>query len=252
MESKEAVARAVATSGGAVRVRRRHGLISLLCLYFGGIPQVEQLGYSAAIAVAVVIVAALTMLPAGLSLLGRHINSLRVRDTSPRRASTTPSNPNGWARWAQGVGRHPLIAALAGIVVLLVLALPVTEINLGAQDNGQMPESTTIRNSYDALDDGFGVGAQRARCWSPSTSSRRPKTTSSRSTSSSARAAAATAGRAAADRAADRAVHEQLVEEGVPEDEAQEQAQQQATQQVEAQGPSADNSSSRPSSRSSS
>ena len=51
-----------------------------------------------------------------------------------------------------------MIAAVVGILVLLVLAIPVTQINLGAQDNGQMPESTTIRQSYDALTKGFGVG----------------------------------------------------------------------------------------------
>ena len=47
---------------------------------------------------------------------------------------------------------------MVGILVLLVLAIPVTQINLGAQDNGQMPTSTTIRQSYDALTKGFGVG----------------------------------------------------------------------------------------------
>ena len=43
--------------------------------------------------------------------------------------------------------------------MLVVLALPVIDIELGAQDNGQMPESTTIRDSYDGLTEGFGVGA---------------------------------------------------------------------------------------------
>ena len=47
MEYKEAVARAVATSGGAVLFAGSTVVISLLCLYFGGIPQVQELGYSA-------------------------------------------------------------------------------------------------------------------------------------------------------------------------------------------------------------
>ena len=158
MDYKEAVARAVATSGGAVLFAGSTVVISLLCLFFGGIPQVQELGYSAAIAVAVVIVASLTMLPAGLSLLGPHINALRVRKHVPEEGEIDPEHPNGWARWAQGIGRHPVIAAVVGILVLLVLAIPVTQINLGAQDNGQMPTSTTIRQSYDALTKGFGVG----------------------------------------------------------------------------------------------
>jgi putative drug exporter of the RND superfamily len=150
----ESVARAVATSGGAVVFAGSTVVISLLCLFFGGIPQVQQLGYSAAIGVAVVIVAALTLLPAGLGLLGNHINSVRVRTPAPADPDKT-----GWGRWAEGIGRHPILAALAGIVLLVVLSVPVFSIRLGAQDNGEMPTSTTIRQSYDTLTKGFGVGA---------------------------------------------------------------------------------------------
>ena len=93
MEYKEAVARAVATSGGAVLFAGSTVVISLLCLFFGGIPQVQELGYSAAIAVAVVIVASLTMLPAGLSLLGPHINAFGSASTCPRRGRSIPITP---------------------------------------------------------------------------------------------------------------------------------------------------------------
>ena len=154
----EAVARAVATSGGAVVFAGSTVILSLLCLYFGGIPQVRELGYSSAIAVAVVIVAALTFLPAGLALLGDRINSLKVRDVAAEDDAGDPDHPSIWTRWAAAVGRHPLVSALIGVAILITLALPVTQIELGAQDNGQMPESSTSRQSYDTLTKGFGVG----------------------------------------------------------------------------------------------
>jgi RND superfamily putative drug exporter len=154
----EAVARAVATSGGAVVFAGTTVILSLLCLYFGGIPQVRELGYSSAIAVAVVIVAALTFLPAGLTLLGDRINSLKVRDVAAEDDAGDPDHPSIWTRWAGAVGRHPLVSALIGVAILVTLALPVTQIELGAQDNGQMPESSTSRQSYDTLTKGFGVG----------------------------------------------------------------------------------------------
>ena len=47
----------------------------------------------------------------------------------------------------------------------------MTEIELGAQDNGQMPESTTSRQSYDALTRA-SASATTAGCWSRSTSGR--------------------------------------------------------------------------------
>ena len=153
MEVHESIARAVATSGGAVVFAGGTVVISLLCLYFGGIPQVRDLGYSAAIGVAVVIVAALTMLPAGLGLLGRRVNALRVR--TPR----TEADGTGWMRWAEAIGRRPAVSALLGILLLVLLALPVLDIRLGAQDNGEMPTDTTIRQSYDAMTKGFGVGS---------------------------------------------------------------------------------------------
>ena len=228
MEHKEAVARAVATSGGAVLFAGSTVVISLLCLYFGGIPQVQQLGYSAAIAVAVVIVASLTMLPAGLSLLGERINSLRVRNV-PEEGEIDPENPNGWARWAQGIGRHPLIAAIAGIIVLVVLALPVLQIELGAQDNGQMPESTTIRQAYDALEEGFGVGYN-----GPLLVAVDVKPPAQNDQKSLNQLESQEQQQQQQEQQAIEQTTEQLEAEGVPPD----QAQQEATQQVEAQGPS--------------
>ncbi|MET0751704.1 MAG: MMPL family transporter [Solirubrobacterales bacterium] len=237
MDYKEAVARAVATSGGAVLFAGSTVVISLLCLFFGGIPQVQELGYSAAIAVAVVIVASLTMLPAGLSLLGPRINALRVRRHVPEEGEIDPDHPNGWARWAQGIGRHPLIAAVAGILVLLVLALPVTQINLGAQDNGQMPTSTTIRQSYDALTKGFGVGYNGPLLVAVDV---KPPAQNDQKSLNQLNAQEQQQQQQAQQQTEQLTEQytEQLVDEGVPQDQAQEQAQQEATQQVEAQGPS--------------
>jgi RND superfamily putative drug exporter len=228
METKEAVARAVATSGGAVLFAGSTVVISLLCLYFGGIPQVQELGYSAAIAVAVVIVAALTLLPAGLALLGPRINSLRVRN-APAESPVEGDHPSAWARWSEMVGRHPLLAALVGIAVLIVLALPVVNIDLGAQDNGQMPEDTTIRQSYDAIAEGFGVGYNgplliavdmKPPAHNDQNQLNQLKQQQQKQQQQEQQAIEQTT--------------EQLEAEGVPPDEAQEEAE----QQVEAQGPS--------------
>ncbi len=240
MEYKEAVARAVATSGGAVLFAGSTVVISLLCLYFGGIPQVQELGYSAAIAVAVVIVASLTMLPAGLSLLGPHINALRVRKHVPEEGEIDPEHPNGWARWAQGIGRHPVIAAVVGILVLLVLAIPVTQINLGAQDNGQMPTSTTIRQSYDALTKGFGVGYNGPLLVAvdmkpPAHNDQKSLNQLNQQINQQQQKAQQQAQQQITQLT--QQYTQQLVAEGVPEEEAQQQAQQEATQQVESQPP---------------
>ena len=68
-------------------------VIALLSLYFGGIPIVRALGYSAAIVVAVAVVAALTLLPGVLGLLGERINSLKL----PFGGHAHDDQPHGWA-----------------------------------------------------------------------------------------------------------------------------------------------------------
>ena len=154
-EVKESVARSIATSGGAVAFAGGTVIVALLCLFFGGIPIVTELGYSTAIAVAVVILTALVLLPAMLSLLGRRILAVPIPGVlKPGEEGTE----HGFARLAGLVGRRPIVSALAGVLILVVLAIPVFGISLGAQDNGQLPESTTLRKAYDGLATGFGVG----------------------------------------------------------------------------------------------
>ena len=45
-----------------------------------------------------------------------------------------------------------------GVAILLVLAIPVLNLQFGQQDNGQLPKSTTTRQAYDLLTKGFGPG----------------------------------------------------------------------------------------------
>jgi RND superfamily putative drug exporter len=152
---EESIARAIASSGGAVVFAGSTVIVALLSLYFSGIPIVSALGYSAAIVVAVAMVAAVTLLPAILGLLGERINSLRVPLFNRAKHD---DHPRGWERWARWVGRRPAPIALLGVALMLLLALPLLDIRLGAPDNGQLPTDTETRQSYDALTKGFGVG----------------------------------------------------------------------------------------------
>ena len=83
LDVDESIARAVATSGGAVFFAGATVTIALASLAVAGIPLVTTMGLMAAIAVVVAVLAALTLLPAVLGIIGPHINSLRVRDRHP-------------------------------------------------------------------------------------------------------------------------------------------------------------------------
>jgi RND superfamily putative drug exporter len=99
--------------------------------------------------VAAVAVGAVTVLPV---LMGAFAKRLHPKDPSHVAPSET------FRRWGERVTAHPWRAAIAGTVVLLVLAAPFTALRLGQPDDGNNPESTTTRKAYDKLAEGFGPG----------------------------------------------------------------------------------------------
>ena len=155
MDLRESAARATATAGGAVVFAGFTVVIALCSLAFAGIPLVSTLGFTAAIAVVVAVAAATTLLPAMLGALGPRINSLRVQF-----GKTHPDDkePHGWRRWARGVADRPWRSAIASLAILIVLAIPLLQLELGQNDISALPKSTTARQAYDGLTQGFGPG----------------------------------------------------------------------------------------------
>jgi RND superfamily putative drug exporter len=68
------------------------------------------------------------------------------------------------------VQRRPLVAAVAGVVVLLVLASPFAGLRLGFPDRGNDATDTTTRQAYDLVSQGFGPGANGPLLLAASTS----------------------------------------------------------------------------------
>jgi RND superfamily putative drug exporter len=155
MDTRESIARASATSGGAVVFAGCTVMVALLSLAVVDIPLVTTLGYTSALVVAVAILGAITLLPALLGVVGDRIDRLRL----PLPHGKADDRPHGWLRWGELVARHPLPAAISALVVLVALALPALDLYLGQQDNGALPKSTDARQAFDGLTKGFGAGA---------------------------------------------------------------------------------------------
>jgi RND superfamily putative drug exporter len=64
----------------------------------------------------------------------------------------------GWAWWADTVQRRPRLLAGACVAIMLVLAIPLARLQLGSADQGHDPASSTTRQAYDLLAQGFGPG----------------------------------------------------------------------------------------------
>ena len=154
---REAVARAMATSGSAVVFAGITVIIALLSLLVARVPMLGAMGYSSALAVLVAMLTAITFLPAVLGVVGRRIDALRLPwRRGPDRARR---DDNIWARWAGTVTRHPWISLIASLAVLLPLAAPTLTLILGQEDIGAWPTSTTQRRATDLISQGLGPGA---------------------------------------------------------------------------------------------
>jgi putative drug exporter of the RND superfamily len=154
LELDESIARATATSGGAVFFAGGTVTIALVSLAVAGIPLVTTMGLMAAIAVIVAVLAALTLLPAVLAIVAARINSLRVRDLHPE----AHARKGLWAKWANEIAKQPLIAGLAALAILLPLTIPLLSLTLGQQDVAALSTSTTARRAYDLISENFGPG----------------------------------------------------------------------------------------------
>jgi RND superfamily putative drug exporter len=150
----ESIARAAATSGGAVFFAGCTVTIALVSLAVAKIPLVTTMGLMAGIAVVVAVLAALTLMPALVATTGPRINSLRVR-TPP---SDAQSKQGAWAKWAAEIAKRPALAGLAALAILLPLTIPLLSLSLGQEDVAALSTSTTARRAYDLISANFGPG----------------------------------------------------------------------------------------------
>ena len=156
IEMRESIALAVGTAGTAVVFAGCTVVVALVSLAVAGIPLVSALGYTAAIAVATAVLAAITLLPAFMSLAGRFINSIAL--PKRLRPSDDPDKVGMWGHWSNFVTRRPWIAIALAALILIPLILPVLRLRLGQENIGQTPKSTMERRAYDLMARGFGPG----------------------------------------------------------------------------------------------
>jgi len=158
LSGEDAAAAAASTAGRAVVFAGITVAISISALAVIGLDFITKLGVGAAITVVTAVVAAITLLPAVLSLIGTRIDRLRVPLMRGRDASTEGSQASGIARWGRFVTRNAGVAVIAALALIVVLAIPVLSVQLGASDAGSNPPDTTTRKAYDLLAEGFGPG----------------------------------------------------------------------------------------------
>jgi RND superfamily putative drug exporter len=144
---------AMDTAGRSVLFAGTTVVIALLGMLLLGVSFLNGPAFASAAAVALTMLSSLTLLPALLGFFGRRI---KFPAGDPEVAGT--AEPRGFGRWSAWIARRPAAFAAFALVILLIVAAPVTGVHLGSGDAGNDNPSKTTRKAYDLLSQGFGPG----------------------------------------------------------------------------------------------
>ena len=144
----DAIAVAGATASRAVLFSGATVVLALIGMFL--VPQTvfRSIAVGAIAVVLVAVLAALTLLPAALALLGDRIERLRI-----------PGRRGGSGIWSRIAGvalRRPAASLVAGVAILVALAVPYISIDTGSAGVGTLPEGFQTRAAYEAIEDAFG------------------------------------------------------------------------------------------------
>ncbi|MGH2787893.1 MAG: MMPL family transporter [Actinomycetota bacterium] len=155
LDPEQATMVAITTSGKAVLFAGTTVVISLLGILLMGFTFVEGLAIGGAATVAVTMIASVTLLPALLGFVGRNVDRWRL----PLFHQDESKFEHGLAyRWSRVIQRRPWPAAIAGLVLLAVMSIPLFSIRLGFADASSASTERSSRRAYDLLVEGFGPG----------------------------------------------------------------------------------------------
>jgi RND superfamily putative drug exporter len=156
-DPKDAALESVNTAGRAVQFAGTTVIIALLGLFVLGIGFFNGLAVAAALTVAMVMLSAVWLLPALLSLLGTKALGLRM----PWARKQKEWHPEGgrWAHYGRLLQKRPWLYTIAAAALVVVMAIPYFSIRLGFPDDGGQPQGSPARIAYDLTSEGFGPGA---------------------------------------------------------------------------------------------
>lgn len=179
---RDAIAWTVATAGEAILFSGLTVIIGLMGMLLLGLQSMTSIGVAGSVVVAVALLAALTLLPALLSILGARINSLRVPllgrltvqavrpaavaaandgDTTTARGGNSSQQSGAtdqhgfWHTLAFTVMKRPLLVILIVVALLAVLGWPIFSLNIGTSSDAALPANSPVRQGLAILNAQF-------------------------------------------------------------------------------------------------
>ena len=148
-DSEAALVETMTHAGHSVIVSGTTVAIGLLAMVVLPVPLLRGVGLGGMLIPIVSVLAAITLLPAMLAVLGNRVNRLRVM---PRRLIDSGHPEAGaWGRWARFVIRRPIPVAAVGITIVAVLAGLGTQLNPSEAQLKYFPGTGTAIAARDQL-----------------------------------------------------------------------------------------------------
>ena len=129
--------------------------IGFLALLIVPISEIRSIGLAGCLVAATSVLLTNTLVPAVLSLLGRHINIGRMPFTPKLDADSNQHASRAWCRWGTHIVAHPWLAILLAGAPLLLLAFQATHLDTSVPQGDWLPakaESVQALHSLEAMD----------------------------------------------------------------------------------------------------
>ncbi len=151
--SAQAAQKTVQTAGRAVTFSGLTVLVALMALLVPPLAFVQSMGIASVIVMTFSVLVSLTALPAAFTLLGGRVNRFSLSRVAPGSRSRS-----FWQARAEAVTNRPLLWTIVGTLILLLLAFPLTGMQVAFSGVRGLTEQTTTRQAQEVLDE-LGLGS---------------------------------------------------------------------------------------------
>ncbi|MGV9412164.1 MMPL family transporter [Nocardia sp. NPDC003693] len=153
-DTKAAVRRSVQTAGRTVSSSATMIIAASAGMLLFPQGFLKSVAYGTIAAVLLAMVSALTVLPAILGILGPRVDALGLKWI--RKTKTAEEVENGlWGRQTAWVMKHPLKVAIPLTIVLLLLIIPVKNLQFGGISETYLPPDNKVRMAQEHFDEIF-------------------------------------------------------------------------------------------------
>jgi uncharacterized membrane protein YdfJ with MMPL/SSD domain len=157
LAKEDAIAHTGATASRAVLFSGSTFVIALLGMFIVPTSIMRSLALGAILVGIVSVIAALTLLPAVLSVAGDRVNSLPVPILGRNLGRADTAEGNFWRRIIEVVLRRPALSLALSVGLMVALAVPIFGLHIGANGVSTLPSSLPSKQGYVLLQRAFPV-----------------------------------------------------------------------------------------------